>query len=82
MAKSKENKHEIFPSADDLFNHAGRKRPEESGACKNISVYEISDFPNHPFKVKMDDKWWRPLKYSRTWCIGSCSCQREANRWV
>ena len=23
---------------------------------KEISIYEITDFPNHPFKVKMDDK--------------------------
>lgn len=32
---------------------------------KDISIYEITDFPNHPFKVKMDDKM---LKLSKA-CV-------------
>ncbi len=47
------------------FYNAGRKRPEESGICKNISIYEITDFPNHPFKVKMDDKMLETIESVR-----------------
>ena len=47
------------------FYDAGRKRPEESGICKDISIYEITDFPNHPFKVKMDDKMLETIESVR-----------------
>ncbi len=32
---------------------------------KNISIYEITDFPNHPFKVKMDDKMLETIESVR-----------------
>ena len=55
MAKSKEINMNL-PSADDLFTTQEERDQKNQEHVKNISVYDISDFPNHPFKVKMDDK--------------------------
>jgi len=55
VAKSKEINMNL-PSADDLFTTQEERDQKNQEHVKNISVYEISDFPNHPFKVKMDDK--------------------------
>ena len=82
MAKSREINMNL-PSADDLFTTQEERNQKNQEYVKDISIYEITDFPNHPFKVKMDDKMVETIeKCSRTWCISSCSCQREANRWV
>ena len=45
-----------LPSADDLFTTQEERDHKNQEYVKNISIYEITDFPNHPFKVKMDDK--------------------------
>lgn len=45
-----------LPSVDDLFTTQEERDQKNQEHVKNISVYDISDFPNHPFKVKMDDK--------------------------
>ena len=45
-----------LPSADDLFTTQEERDQKNQEYVKNISVYDISDFPNHPFKVKMDAK--------------------------
>ena len=45
-----------LPSADDLFTTQEERNHKNQEYVKNISIYEITDFPNHPFKVKMDDK--------------------------
>ena len=55
MAKSKEINMNL-PSVDDLFTTQEERDQKNQEHVKNISVYDISDFPNHPFKVKMDDK--------------------------
>lgn len=55
MAKSKEINMNL-PSANDLFTTQEERDQKNQEHVKNISVYDISDFPNHPFKVKMDDK--------------------------
>ncbi len=55
MAKSREINMNL-PSADDLFTTQEERDQKNQGYVKNISVYDISDFPNHPFKVKMDAK--------------------------
>ena len=55
MAKSREINMNL-PSADDLFTTQEERDQKNQEHVKNISVYDISDFPNHPFKVKMDDK--------------------------
>ena len=43
-------------SADDLFSTQEERDKKNQEYVKDISIYEITDFPNHPFKVKMDDK--------------------------
>ena len=55
MAKSREINMNL-PSADDLFTTQEERDHKNQEYVKNISIYEITDFPNHPFKVKMDDK--------------------------
>lgn len=55
MAKSREINMNL-PSVDDLFTTQEERDQKNQEHVKNISVYDISDFPNHPFKVKMDDK--------------------------
>ena len=51
MAKSKEINMNL-PSADDLFTTQEERDHKNQEYVKNISIYEITDFPNHPFKVK------------------------------
>ena len=55
MAKSREINMNL-PSADDLFTTQEERDQKNQEYVKDISIYEITDFPNHPFKVKMDDK--------------------------
>ena len=55
MAKSREINMNL-PSADDLFTTQEERDQKNQEYVKNISVYDISDFPDHPFKVKMDAK--------------------------
>ena len=51
MAKSREINMDL-PSADDLFTTQEERDQKNQEYVKNISIYEITDFPNHPFKVK------------------------------
>ena len=55
MAKSKEINMNL-PSADDLFTTQEERDQKNQEHVKNISVYDISDFPNHPFKVRDDEE--------------------------
>ena len=43
-----------LPSADDLFSTQEERDNSKLERIMNIPISEISDFPNHPFKVKMD----------------------------
>ena len=43
-----------LPSVDDLFKLSTDKGKAETVVM--IPIDEISDFPNHPFKVRDDDK--------------------------
>lgn len=53
MAKSREIKMPL-PSAADLFSTQAERDEEKRESVQEISFAEISDFPNHPFKVRMD----------------------------
>ena len=64
MAKSKEINMNL-PSADDLFTTQEERDHKNQEYVKNISIYEITDFPNHPFKVKMDDKMLETIESVR-----------------
>lgn len=54
MAKSSGIKLNL-PSADDLFSTQEERDEAKRETLIDLSVEEISDFPNHPFKVKMDE---------------------------
>ena len=45
-----------LPSADDLFTTQEERDHKNQEYVKNISLFDITDFPNHPFKVRMDTK--------------------------
>lgn len=55
MAKSKEIKMKL-PSVDNLFTTQEQRDEEKRENVRDIAIAEISDFPNHPFKVKTDEK--------------------------
>ena len=61
MAKSKEINMNL-PSADDLFTTREERDQKNQEYVKDISIYEITDFPNHPFKVKWMIRCWKLLK--------------------
>ena len=44
-----------LPSVDDLFSTQEERDEANRESVKNIPISEISDFPNHPFKVKLDE---------------------------
>ncbi|MBE5956264.1 MAG: ParB/RepB/Spo0J family partition protein [Lachnospiraceae bacterium] len=54
MAKSKEINMKL-PALDDLFSTQEQRDEASRESVRNIPISEISDFPNHPFKVKMDE---------------------------
>lgn len=55
MPKSKELKLDL-PTVDELFTTQEQRDEAQCEVIKNLSLSEISDFPNHPFKVKEDEK--------------------------
>ena len=55
MAKSREINMNL-PSADNLFTTQEERDHKNQEYVKNISLFDITDFPNHPFKVRMDAK--------------------------
>lgn len=44
-----------LPSADDLFSTQEERDEAKRESVRDIRLEEISDFPNHPFKVRMDE---------------------------
>lgn len=55
MAKSKGINMNL-PAVDDLFTTQAERDEANRESVMDIQIAEISDFPNHPFKVKMDEK--------------------------
>lgn len=53
MAKS--SAADLLTSVDELFTTQAERDEAKREAVKNIPISEISDFPNHPFKVRMDE---------------------------
>lgn len=46
---------ELLTSVDDLFTTQAERDEAKRETVRNIPIAEISDFPNHPFKVRMDE---------------------------
>ena len=64
MAKGREINMNL-PSADDLFTTQEEREQKNQEYVKEISIYEITDLPDHPFKVKMDDKMLETIESVR-----------------
>ena len=64
MAKSREINMNL-PSADDLFTTQEERDQKNQEYVKNISLFDITDFPNHPFKVRMDAKMLETIESVR-----------------
>ena len=64
MAKSREINMNL-PSIDNFFTTQEERDQKNQEYIKEISIYEITDFPNHPFKVKMDDKMLETIESVR-----------------
>ena len=54
MAKGREISMNL-PKADDLFSTQAERDEAKLESVRNIALEEISGFPNHPFKVRMDE---------------------------
>ena len=46
---------ELLTSIDDLFTTQAERDEAKRETVKSIPISKISDFPNHPFKVRMDE---------------------------
>lgn len=46
---------DLLTSVDDLFTSQAERDEAKRETVKSIPISEISDFPNHPFKVRMDE---------------------------
>lgn len=44
-----------LPKADDLFSTQEERDEDSRESVREIPIGEISDFPDHPFKVRMDE---------------------------
>lgn len=55
MAKSNARDSIKLASVDDLFSTEESRAEQQREKVMDISLSEISDFPNHPFKVKADE---------------------------
>lgn len=45
-----------LPTADDLFSTREERDERKRESVREIALAEISDFPNHPFKVRVDEE--------------------------
>ena len=55
MAKGREINFNL-PTADDLFSTQAERDEAKREIIMEISIDEICDFPNHPFKIRMDEE--------------------------
>lgn len=58
-----------LPTADDLFSTQEERDNEKREYVKAIPLEKISDFPNHPFKVRMDEKMMEMIESVREYGV-------------
>lgn len=58
-----------LPKADDLFSTQEEKDNEKREYVKAIPLDQICDFPNHPFKVRMDEKMLEMIESVREYGV-------------
>ena len=61
MTKSREININL-PSVDDLFTTQEERDQKNQEYVKDIFIYEITDFPNHPFKERWTIRCWKQLR--------------------
>ena len=60
-----------LPTADDLFSTQEERDNEKREYVKAIPLDQIRDFPNHPFKVRMDEKMIEMIESVREYIMVS-----------
>ena len=68
MAKGKELNMKI-PSVGDLFSTQEEREEVGRESVRDIPLEDIHEFPNHPFKVKMDDKMMEMVESVRQYGV-------------
>ena len=63
---------------DDLFSTDESRAESQLEKVVTLNPAEISDFPNHPFKVKQDEAMAEMVEKIR--CVSSGSCPPESGR--
>ena len=58
-----------LPTADDLFSTQEERDNEKREYVKAIPLEKISDFPDHPFKVRMDEKMLEMIESVREYGV-------------
>ena len=58
-----------LPTADNLFSTQEERDNEKREYVKAIPLDKISDFPNHPFKVRMDEKMMEMIESVREYGV-------------
>lgn len=58
-----------LPKADDLFSTQEERDNEKREYVTEIPLEKISDFPNHPFKVRMDEKMLEMIESVREYGV-------------
>lgn len=58
-----------LPTADDLFSTQEERDNEKREYVKAILLDKISDFPDHPFKVRMDEKMLEMIESVREYGV-------------
>lgn len=58
-----------LPKADDLFSTQEERDNEKREYVKAIPLEKISDFPDHPFKVRMDEKMLEMIESVREYGV-------------
>lgn len=58
-----------LPKADDLFSTQEERDNEKREYVKAIPLEKISDFPDHPFKVRMDEKMMEMIESVREYGV-------------
>ncbi len=65
---------------DDLFSTDESRAESQFEKVVTLNPAEISDFPNHPFKVKQDDAMAEMVERPKIRCVSSGSCPTERER--
>ena len=82
MARSKETKIELT-AYDDLFETDQSREEAKLSKIRDIPISEIDEFPDHPFKVFIDEDMEQLVdSIKRNGVMTSCFCWLKEDRTV